>query len=233
MMKKDISRAKIEEVSNKKRKRREIDVTKGKTVEEYKKSVDLKLEEKSDNEYKSSDDDEIAEIGRQNEDEEKRRKKMKKRREGDDGSELFSKAMNALLDTHLKAHDRVDPIFSRSKGQIKKFEDEKLEQKAKKLLLAKKRAKMNASRRMNLISDAVEGETAQVTLQREKSLKKVARRGVVKLFNAIMAAQAPADNAVSRSKGRYFSEKREQEDITDVSKEKFLGMVQAAAQRKV
>ncbi len=58
MMKKDISRAKIEDVSNKKRKRGKIDVTKGKTVKEYKKSVDLKLEEKSDNEYKSSDDDE-------------------------------------------------------------------------------------------------------------------------------------------------------------------------------
>ena len=210
-MKANTSRGSNERNKTKKRKIEEVDAAKKENNEEERELIDVDSNEERDDEYKSSDDEEIAQIGRQNEEESKRRKQMKKLREGDDGSESFSKAMNALLDTHLKAHDRVDPIFARSKGQIKKFEDEKLEQKAKKLLLAKKRAKMNTGRRMNLIPDSAEGETAQEVLQREKSLKKVARRGVVKLFNAILAAQTPADNEITRSKGRYFSEKKEKE----------------------
>lgn len=184
-----------------------------------------------DDESDISDDDEIAQIGRQNIEEMKMRKRMKKSREADDGSESFSKAMNALLDTHLKAHDRQDPILARSKGQIKKFEEDKLESKAKKLLLAKKKAKLSAGRRIDLIPSN-NTESAQEVTIREKKLRKVAQRGVIKLFNAILAAQTPipTDDGISQRNMHLSAEKRKAE-VTEVSRDRFLDMVQAAAQK--
>ncbi|VEU24160.1 DEKNAAC105463 [Brettanomyces naardenensis] len=168
-----------------------------------------------------SSDEEIAEIGRQNEVDKKIQRQNKRIRNNDDGSESFSKAMNSLLDTHLKAYDREDPILAKSKGQIKRFENEKLELKAKRLLLAKKREKLTSGRRKQLIPGG-EDEVARDAINRERKLRKVAQRGVIKLFNAILVTQTGEQEIGGRDGVRR------RDEVTEVSKEKFLDMVQRA-----
>lgn len=173
-----------------------------------------------------SDDEEIAEIGMQNLEDEKEKKRKKRNRGLDDGSEAFSGAMNALLDTKLKVQDRKAPILSRSKKQFKDFESDKLELKARKLLSAKKKAKLAKGRVSKLIP---EGEGAAMeALLKERKLKKTAQKGVIKLFNAILVTQTEADG-FELGRDRFMTDKKKREALTEVSKETFLDMVKDAA----
>ncbi|KAI9287756.1 Rrp15p-domain-containing protein [Umbelopsis sp. AD052] len=104
-------------------------------------------------------------------------------------SDSFAVAMTKILGSNLKGSDRQQPILARSKGAERKIEDEKLEYKARKLLAAEKKALASKDR---IIPD-------YTTMDYEKKLRKVATRGVVKLFNAIRTQQKVTDVAVSRA----------------------------------
>ncbi|CAO3683328.1 unnamed protein product [Umbelopsis ramanniana] len=104
-------------------------------------------------------------------------------------SDSFAVAMTKILGSNLKGSDKKQPILARSKGAERKIEDEKLEYKARKLLAAEKRALASKDR---IIPD-------YTTMDYEKKLRKVATRGVVKLFNAIRTQQKVTDVAVSRA----------------------------------
>ncbi|KAG7815999.1 hypothetical protein KL920_004924 [Ogataea angusta] len=147
-----------------------------------------------------------------------------KKKNKSDGSESFSKAINALLDSKLKAHNRKDPILARSKSQLKKLESEKLELKAKRQLLAEKKAKLTSNRVKNLLP--TDDALARQTLEREKRYRKVAQRGVIKLFNAILATQTETSKEVESIKGVGQTKKKEL--VNEMSKEKFLDLVQEA-----
>lgn len=148
-------------------------------------------------------------------------KKQKKSKKAE--TESFSNAMNALLDTHLKAYDRKDPILARSKKELKKFDDDKLEQKAKRLLLLEKKKKLTANRNKDLLPK--DDATARQILQHEKQLKKTAQRGVIKLFNAILMTQTSTEEDVNNEKG-YLGLTKKKELVNEISKEKFLDLVQ-------
>ncbi|AWU75863.1 uncharacterized protein C5L36_0B10990 [Pichia kudriavzevii] len=137
----------------------------------------------------------------------------------------FANAMNALLDTRLKAYDRKDPILVRSKKELKKFDDEKLEQKAKRLLLNEKKKKLTANRNKELLP--TDDRTARQVLDHEKKLKKTAQRGVIKLFNAILMTQSSTENDINREKG-ILGQSKKKELVNEISKEKFLDLVQKA-----
>lgn len=139
-------------------------------------------------------------------------------------SEKFANAMNALLDTRLKAYDRKDPILARSKRELKKFEDDKLEQKAKRLLLAEKKKKLTANRVKDLLP--TDETIARQVLQHERQLKKTAQRGVIKLFNAILMTQTSTEAEMSNESGLGQTKKKEL--VNELSKEKFLSLVQNA-----
>jgi hypothetical protein len=139
-------------------------------------------------------------------------------------SEKFANAMNALLDTRLKAYDRKDPILARSKRELKKFEDDKLEQKAKRLLLAEKKKKLTANRVKDLLP--TDETIARQVLQHERQLKKTAQRGVIKLFNAILMTQTSTEADMSNESGLGQTKKKEL--VNELSKEKFLSLVQNA-----
>ncbi len=139
-------------------------------------------------------------------------------------SEKFANAMNALLDTRLKAYDRKDPILARSKRELKKFEDDKLEQKAKRLLLAEKKKKLTANRVKDLLP--TDETIARQVLQHERQLKKTAQRGVIKLFNAILMTQTSTEVDMSNESGLGQTKKKEL--VNELSKEKFLSLVQNA-----
>jgi len=104
-------------------------------------------------------------------------------------SDSFAVAMTKILGSNLKGTDKKQPILARSKGAERKIEDEKLEYKARKVLAAEKKALASKDR---VVPD-------YTTMDYEKKLRKVATRGVVKLFNAIRTQQKVTDVAVSRA----------------------------------
>ncbi|KAK9330590.1 Rrp15p-domain-containing protein [Lipomyces starkeyi] len=116
--------------------------------------------------------------------------------------EAFSSAMTAILSSHLKAHDRKDPVLVRSKQTAKAIEESKLEAKARRELRLEKKQFLDKERIKDVITGIREGETpnpdgVQKTTERERMLKKTAKRGVVKLFNTVIEAQKKATDALA------------------------------------
>jgi hypothetical protein len=75
----------------------------------------------------------------------------------------------------------------RSKKDQKKLEESKLEEKARRIINAEKKAKLDGARARELLP--TDDSKARQVLEHEKALRKVAQRGVVKMFNAIHASQ--------------------------------------------
>lgn len=183
------------------------------------------------------DDDEEEEDAEEEDDEEEEdddfpRKKKSKNSKHDDGSTGFSAAVNAILSSHLKAYDRKDPIMARNKKVLKQSESEKLEYKAKKALLAEKKKLLGKARKTDIIpiaSGEDRSENIRKVLEKETALRKIAQKGAVKLFNAILATQVKTEKEVSENLSGIKNKEEKKELITEVSKEKFLDLVKAAA----
>ena len=62
-------------------------------------------------------------------------------------------------------------------------------------------------------------------IEYERSMKKTAQRGVIKLFNAIRASQIKAEQALSQVKGVSRGEKEEK--IKEMSREGFLNLIKS------
>ncbi|CAI4853196.1 CEI_1a_G0056120.mRNA.1.CDS.1 [Saccharomyces cerevisiae] len=188
--------------------------------------------EQSDAEEDDDDDDEEEEEEEEEEDDDFPRKKKSKNSKHDDGSTGFSAAVNAILSSHLKAYDRKDPIMARNKKVLKQSESEKLEYKAKKALLAEKKKLLGKARKTDIIpiaSGEDRSENIRKVLEKETALRKIAQKGAVKLFNAILATQVKTEKEVSENLSGIKNKEEKKELITEVSKEKFLDLVKAAA----
>ncbi|AJW20102.1 pre-60S ribosomal particles component [Saccharomyces cerevisiae] len=186
-------------------------------------------EEDDDEEEEEEDDDDDDE---EEEDDDFPRKKKSKNSKHDDGSTGFSAAVNAILSSHLKAYDRKDPIMARNKKVLKQSESEKLEYKAKKALLAEKKKLLGKARKTDIIpiaSGEDRSENIRKVLEKETALRKIAQKGAVKLFNAILATQVKTEKEVSENLSGIKNKEEKKELITEVSKEKFLDLVKAAA----
>ncbi|CAI4824664.1 BAH_G0055970.mRNA.1.CDS.1 [Saccharomyces cerevisiae] len=180
-----------------------------------------------DNEQSDAEEDDEEE-----EDDDFPRKKKSKNSKHDDGSTGFSAAVNAILSSHLKAYDRKDPIMARNKKVLKQSESEKLEYKAKKALLAEKKKLLGKARKTDIIpiaSGEDRSENIRKVLEKETALRKIAQKGAVKLFNAILATQVKTEKEVSENLSGIKNKEEKKELITEVSKEKFLDLVKAAA----
>lgn len=180
-----------------------------------------------DNEQSDAEEDDDEE----EEDDDFPRKKKSKNSKHDDGSTGFSAAVNAILSSHLKAYDRKDPIMARNKKVLKQSESEKLEYKAKKALLAEKKL-LGKARKTDIIpiaSGEDRSENIRKVLEKETALRKIAQKGAVKLFNAILATQVKTEKEVSENLSGIKNKEEKKELITEVSKEKFLDLVKAAA----
>ena len=189
-------------------------------------------EEEEDNQSEQSSDDE-------DDDDDFPRRKRSKRSRHDDGSAAFSNAVSSILSSHLKAYDREDPIMARNKKVIREKESSKLEYRAKKALLAEKRKLMEKARKKDILPLSTSTSTTTVAgsegeigklLAKEARLRRIAQKGVVKLFNAILATQVKVTGReVSESLSDMKNKADRQELVTEVSKEKFLDLVKAAA----
>lgn len=150
----------------------------------------------------------------------------KKKHKSNDGSESFANAFNNIVNSKLKLKDRSAPIMARNKTVLKKMESDKLEAKAKKAILAEKKQLYDKHRVKNLLPSA-EDDSVRDKLEHEKKLKKVAQKGVVRLFNAIMSTQIKTNEAIKKEHG---GEAKKQELLNEMSKEKFLDLVLAATE---
>lgn len=156
--------------------------------------------------------------------------KKKQKKNKDDGSESFANAFNSIINSKLKAYNRKDPILARNKTTLKKLESEKLENKAKRALLLEKKQFQDKHRIKQLLPAATEGSDSnqiREILDKERQMKKIAQKGVVKLFNAVLATQLKTNQEISKVQA---GQSRKEELMTDVSKEKFMDLIAAAGE---
>ncbi|CAO0796575.1 unnamed protein product [Mucor circinelloides] len=132
-------------------------------------------------------------------------------------SEAFSDAMTKILASTLTGSDKRQPILARSKGLERKLEDEKLDYKARKIMSAEKKALKEKGR---VIPDFT-------TFEYEKRLRKVATRGVVKLFNAIRTQQKVTEVAVQNAAEtrKTLSAIEKAKNVSTMSKSSFLDLL--------
>lgn len=188
---------------------------------------DSGLDDEFDVDNVSSDDVKSSSDESESESEDDSFPTKRKKKTGDDGNETFATAFNAILGSKLKAYDRNDPILARNKSHLKKLESDKLESKAKRLILAEKKEMHDKQRVRNLLPNADEPEKVRQALERERAMKKVAQKGVVKLFNVVLATQVKTNQEISRE---HVGQTKKEELMTEISKNKFLDLVKAAGQ---
>lgn len=141
--------------------------------------------------------------------------------------EAFSTSIARILSTKLSQSARKDPMLSRSRDAVEAstlLANEKLERKAKAKFRAEKREELERGRVKDVLG-LDSGQAGEVAAE-EKRLRKVAQRGVVKLFNAVRAAQVQGEQAAKeeRKKGTIGVEHR-QDRVTEMSKQGFLDLI--------
>ncbi|KAK4197719.1 Rrp15p-domain-containing protein [Triangularia verruculosa] len=160
--------------------------------------------------------------------------------------EAFATSISKMLSSKLPTSKRADPIVARSAAaadNAKQLVDTALEAKARKRLREQKRLAMekgrvrdvlvpSTKRTLNLQTGEIEevledgAETTGQLLATERRLRKVAQRGVVKLFNAVRAAQVKASEAERAVKREgIVGVKRKEEKITEMSRKGFLDLI--------
>lgn len=150
----------------------------------------------------------------------------------------FSTSMARILSSKLSTSKRADPVLARSATAAQantELAESKLEAKARQKLREDKKLALDKGRVTDvLLGDAggqdggeVDGQAALIRDQ-EKRLRKTAQRGVVKLFNAVRAAQIKGEEA-ARQGGAAG---RKKERVTEMSKKGFLELVAGGGEKK-
>ncbi|KOS18795.1 Ribosomal RNA-processing protein 15 [Escovopsis weberi] len=201
-------------------------------------------EEQDDNEDDAEDDDEEGEEGEGGAETSEKRTKSKR-----NDPTAFATSLSKILSTKLSTSKRSDPVLSRSAAAheaSKAAVDNALETKAKRRLKEQKRVAMEKGRVRDVLLPAsaqegvsvgggetgsgygsAEGEmTTSEILETERKLRKIAQRGVVKLFNAVRAAQVKAAEAdkATRKEG-VIGVKNREEKVNELSKKGFLELI--------
>ncbi|KAG9882241.1 Rrp15p-domain-containing protein, partial [Aureobasidium melanogenum] len=170
------------------------------------------------------DDDDEMDLS-DDEDGEGKQRKTRKRND----PTAFATSMSKILGTKLTTSKRQDPVLSRSAAATaasKELADQKLELKAKRKLHAEKREALDKGRVKDVLGlNTPEVSTAEIQ-ETERRLQKTAQRGVVKLFNAVRAAQVQGEQARSEAKkeGVVGISQRE-ERVSEMSKKGFLDLI--------
>lgn len=141
--------------------------------------------------------------------------------------EAFSTSMSKILSTKLSQSARKDPVLSRSRDAMatsSNIANERLEQRAKAKMRAEKKEESERGRIKDVLGLST-GEAGKIA-EEEKRLRKIAQRGVVKLFNAVRAAQVRGEQAAKeeRKKGTVGMANRE-EKVNEMSKQGFLELI--------
>ncbi|KAG5988940.1 hypothetical protein E4U52_006082 [Claviceps spartinae] len=197
-------------------------------------------EEEDDDEDDDDDDDEeddVDEYDLDSDNGDNGRHKTKSKR---NDPNAFATSISKILSTKLSTSKRADPVLSRSAAAheaSKAAVDDVLEAKAKRHMKEQKKKALEKGRiREVLVASrdefdigAPDDSTAMTTthiLETERRLRKVAQRGVVKLFNAVRAAQVKAVEAEkdARREGVIGMNNREAK-VNELSKKGFLDLI--------
>ncbi|KAM3457569.1 hypothetical protein MY3296_001001 [Beauveria thailandica] len=155
----------------------------------------------------------------------------------------FATSLSKILSTKLSSSKRADPVLARSAAAHETSRavlDSALEAKAKRALREQKRKAQEKGRVRDVLLAPVAAAAAapgpgreekpEVTtgeiLAAEAKLRKVAQRGVVKMFNAVRAAQVKSTEAerATRQAGVIGMARRE-EKVNEMSKKGFLELL--------
>lgn len=139
----------------------------------------------------------------------------------------FSTSISKILSTKLPSSARADPVLSRSKAASQATTDhanEKIDKQARAKLRAEKKEELDRGRVRDVLG--IERGLTGPVAEDEKRLRKMAQRGVVKLFNAVRAAQVRGEEAAKteRKKGTVGMGEREKAS-NEVSKQGFLELI--------
>ena len=141
----------------------------------------------------------------------------------------FATSMAKILDSKLTTSKRADPILARSQTAMaasKEITDNKLEAKVKSKIRVEKKEALEKGRVRDVLGLTDKSGSAEAVALEEKRLKKIAQRGVVKLFNAVRAAQVKGEEAAREAKkmGVVGMEQREGR-VNEMSKKGFLDLI--------
>lgn len=185
----------------------------------------------------SSDEDEDADDSDDDEDDDeddgessKKQPKSKKR-----DNTAFATSLSKILSTKLASSKRADPVLSRSTEAheaSKAIQDSALDAKARRQLREQKRRVYEKGRVKDVLVAAHDEATGQLEastteiMETERRLRKVAQRGVVKLFNAVRAAQVAATDAERNArKDGVIGVNRREEKVNELTKKGFLDLI--------
>ncbi|TKA64392.1 hypothetical protein B0A55_10376 [Friedmanniomyces simplex] len=148
----------------------------------------------------------------------------------------FATSISKILDTKLTTTKRSDPVLSRSKSAAdanKTLADNKLEARARAQIRAERKAALDKGRVKDILALETEGVDTGSVLEEEKRLKKTAQRGVVKLFNAVRAAQVKGEEAMREAKREgVVGMTRREERVNEMSKQGFLDLISSGGKDK-
>ncbi|KAL1957013.1 hypothetical protein VTO42DRAFT_6390 [Malbranchea cinnamomea] len=172
----------------------------------------------------ASGEDSDSSMGSSNAPSTTQRRKLSKRND----PTAFSTSISKILSTKLPTSARADPLLSRSKEAVKvtsELANEKLEARARAKLRAEKKEELERGRVKDVLG--VERGEAGPVAEQEKKLRKIAQRGVVKLFNAVRAAQVRGEEVAreERQKRTIVGMGEREKLVNEVSKQSFLELI--------
>lgn len=149
----------------------------------------------------------------------------------------FSNSIAKILGSKLSTSKRADPVLARSataREANESLSNSRLEAKVRQKLREDRTKDLERGRVRDVLlekhgsvpndgGDTGEGPSVGKMQEQEKRLRRTAQRGVVKLFNAVRAAQVKGEEAArhAKSSGRD----RKQERVGEMSKQGFLDLV--------
>ncbi|KAH7413590.1 Rrp15p-domain-containing protein [Phaeosphaeria sp. MPI-PUGE-AT-0046c] len=150
--------------------------------------------------------------------------------------EAFATSISKILNAKLTTTKRSEPILSRSKDAQtanKEIADNKLTEKARRQVVAERKAAQDKGRIKDVLGlNDTDISTADTTAQ-EKALRRTAQKGVIKLFNAVRAAQVKGEMAEKEAKAHNIVglDQRE-EKVKEMSKQGFLDMITGGSKKE-
>lgn len=152
--------------------------------------------------------------------------------------EAFATSLTKILSTKLSTSRRADPVLARSASAheaSRQALDAALEGKARRRMREQKRLALEKGRVRDVLvattagaddDDADEATSTAEILAVERRLRRVAQKGVVRMFNAVRAAQVKATEAdrLARNQG-VIGVKRREEKVSEMSRKGFLDLI--------
>ncbi|KAJ4377474.1 pre-60S ribosomal particles component [Neocucurbitaria cava] len=150
--------------------------------------------------------------------------------------EAFATSISRILNTKLTTTKRSEPILSRSKDAQtanRELADSKLTEKARRQVVAERKAAQDKGRVKDVLGLNDEKVSTSATTAKEKELRRTAQKGVIKLFNAVRAAQVKGEQAEREAKEtNVVGMAKREERVKEMSKQGFLDMITGGQAKK-